>query len=137
MKKLTKIVLLVVVLVMSLVLATACETLANHEHKPDEALWFSDGTSHWHVCTFKGCAEELDKTACSGGTATYTEKATCSTCGNSYGDVLEDDRPLAERFEHITIAQACELAIAAGETPTATEYTIVGTIVTVHNGLYG
>ncbi|MBQ2914816.1 MAG: hypothetical protein IJE50_04770 [Clostridia bacterium] len=137
MKKLTKIVLLVVVLVMSLVLATACETLANHEHKPDEALWFSDGTSHWHVCTFKGCAEELDKTACSGGTATYTEKATCSTCGNSYGDVLEDDRPLAERFEHITIAQACELAIAAGETPTATEYTIVGTIVTVSNGLYG
>lgn len=137
MKKLTKIVLLVVVLVMSLVLATACETLENHEHKPDESLWFSDGTNHWHVCTFKGCAEELDKTTCSGGTATYTEKAICSTCGNSYGELLEDDRPLAERFEHITIAQACELAIAAGETPTATEYTIVGTIVTVSNGLYG
>ncbi|MBO5867086.1 MAG: hypothetical protein J6Q55_03450, partial [Clostridia bacterium] len=69
MKKLTKIVLLVAVLVLSLVLATACETLENHEHKPETSLWFSDGTNHWHTCTFKGCVEKLDSAACSGGTA--------------------------------------------------------------------
>ena len=125
------------VLVLSLVLATACETLENHEHKADDSIWFSDGTNHWHVCTFKGCAEELDKTACSGGNATYTEKATCSVCGNQYGEVAEDNRTLEEKYQHITIAEACELAIAAGEAGTTTEYTIIGTIVTVSNSMYG
>ena len=88
MKKLTKIVLLAVVLVLSLVLATACETLENHQHKPSTE-WISDGTNHYHACTFEGCTEQLDKSACSGGSATLHEKATCATCGNKYGDVLE------------------------------------------------
>ncbi len=136
MKKLTKIFLLVVVLVLSLVLATACETLENHTHTP-ASQWTSDGTNHWHNCTFDGCTEQLDKVACSGGTATIEEKATCSTCGNQYGELAEDNSPLAEKYEHITIAQACELAIAAGDTPTTTEYTIIGTIVEVKNSIYG
>ena len=42
MKKLTKILLLAVVLVLSLVLATACETLENHEHKA-ASTWTFDG----------------------------------------------------------------------------------------------
>jgi len=88
MKKLTKIVLLVVVLVMSLVLATACETLENHQHKP-ASEWLFDGTSHYHACTFEGCTEKLDVTACAGGTATCTQKATCATCGNQYGQLAE------------------------------------------------
>ena len=88
MKKLTKIVLLVVVLVMSLVLATACETLENHQHKP-ASEWLFDGTSHYHACTFEGCTEKLDVTACAGGTATCTQKATCTTCGNQYGQLAE------------------------------------------------
>ena len=264
MKKLTKIVLLAVVLVLSLVLATACETLENHQHKPSTE-WISDGTNHYHACTFEGCTEQLDKSACSGGSATLHEKATCATCGNKYGDVLEPtlqnhdhqavaewtsdgtnhyhkcsfdgctehldqtacsggsatlteqatcsvcgnkygdlleptlenhihapadwvaengshhkpctftgcdykyeqgacaggmatshnqptcatcgnkygqangygDHPLEQEHEHITIAQACEIAISVGNNPTSVEYTIVGTIVTVHNGLYG
>ncbi|MBO5866739.1 MAG: OB-fold nucleic acid binding domain-containing protein, partial [Clostridia bacterium] len=53
------------------------------------------------------------------------------------GEHAEDNRPLAEKYQHITIAQACELALAAGETATTTEYTIVGTIVTVSNGIFG
>ena len=264
MKKLTKIVLLAVVLVLSLVLATACETLENHQHKPSTE-WISDGTNHYHACTFEGCTEHLDQTACSGGSATLTEQATCSVCGNKYGNVLEPtlqnhdhqaasewtsdgtnhyhkcsfdgctehldqtacsggsatlteqatcsvcgnkygdlleptlenhihapadwvaedgnhhkpctftgcdykyeqgacaggmatshnqptcatcgnkygqangygDHPLEQEHEHITIAQACEIAISVGNNPTSVEYTIVGTIVTVHNGLYG
>ena len=264
MKKLTKIILLAVVLVLSLVLATACETLENHEHKPatewkfdgsnhyhactfegcteqlnksacsggtatlheqatcstcgnkygtvleptldnhdHEAAseWTSDGTNHYHGCTFDGCTHKLDQTACSGGSATLTEQATCSVCGNKYGDLLEPtldnhihapadwvaeggshykpctfagcdykydqgtcagglatshnqptcsvcgnkygqangygDHALEQEYEHITIAQACELAIAAGEAGTTVEYTIVGTIVTVSNAMYG
>ena len=264
MKKLTKIVLLAVVLVLSLVLATACETLENHQHKPSTE-WISDGTNHYHACTFQGCTEQLDKSACSGGSATLHEKATCATCGNKYGDVLEPtlqnhdhqavaewtsdgtnhyhkcsfdgctehldqtacsggsatlteqatcsvcgnkygdlleptlenhihapadwvaengshhkpctftgcdykyeqgtcaggmatshsqptcatcgnkygqangygDHPLEQEHEHITIAQACEIAISVGNNPTSVEYTIVGTIVTVSNGIYG
>lgn len=56
MKKLTKIILLAVVLVLSLVLATACETLENHTHKP-ASEWTFDGNSHFHACTFEGCTE--------------------------------------------------------------------------------
>ena len=264
MKKLTKIVLLSIILVLSLVLATACETLENHDHAPatqwtsdgtnhwhactfegcteqldktacsggtatltekatcsvcgneygqvlqptvdnhDHApatQWTSDGTNHWHACTFEGCTEQLDKTACSGGTATITEKATCSVCGNEYGDLVQPtldnhihepanwvaengnhykpctfvgcdqkfeqgtcsggiptshnqptcvacgnkygqangygDHDLQQTYEHITIAQACELARQAGEAGTTTEYTIIGTIVTVSNSTYG
>ena len=264
MKKLTKIVLLAVVLVLSLVFATACETLENHQHKPSTE-WKFDGTNHYHACTFEGCTEQLDKSACSGGSATLHEKATCATCGNKYGDVLEPtlenhdhkavsewtsdgtnhyhkcsfdgctehldqtacsggsatlteqatcsvcgnkygnvleptlenhihapsdwvaengshhkpctftgcdykydqgtcagglatshnqptcatcgnkygqangygDHPLEQAHEHITIAQACEIAISVGNNPTSVEYTIVGTIVTVSDGLYG
>ena len=89
MKRLTKILLLVVVMVLSLVIATSCETLQNHTHKA-ATEWSSDGTNHYHTCTFEGCTEKLDLTPCSGGTATFESKAVCSTCNNQYGDVLPE-----------------------------------------------
>ncbi len=49
----------------------------------------------------------------------------------------ESDKDLADQYEHITIAEAVELAEKAGETPTKETYTIVGTIKTVHNSMYG
>lgn len=48
----------------------------------------SDGTQHWHECSRTGCTAISDKVNCAGGTATCTEKATCTTCGNEYGTVL-------------------------------------------------
>lgn len=48
----------------------------------------SDGTQHWHECSRTGCTAISDKVNCTGGTATCTEKATCTTCGNEYGTAL-------------------------------------------------
>ncbi|MBR2984355.1 MAG: hypothetical protein IKC60_02495, partial [Clostridia bacterium] len=59
-----------------------------HSHTDADGKWESDGTNHWHTCS---CGEEFDKTACSGGEATCTERATCSTCGNAYGSVKAHD----------------------------------------------
>ena len=65
--------------------------------------WSTDDTNHWHECT---CGDKKDLAAhvdanndhncdvCgkkmsdhTGGTATCTEKATCSICGQKYGDL--------------------------------------------------
>ena len=35
-------------------------TLAHTQHTPGD-VWMSDGTYHWHECTFDGCNEQLDK----------------------------------------------------------------------------
>ncbi len=86
MKKLAKIFCLVTILVLSLVIATACETLENHKHTP-ATEWLSDGTNHYHACTFEGCTEKLDVTPCSGGTATCQHKAVCSVCNAEYGEL--------------------------------------------------
>lgn len=48
----------------------------------------SDGTNHWHECSRTGCTAISTKENCAGGTATCTEKATCTTCGNEYGTAL-------------------------------------------------
>ena len=48
-----------------------------------------DGTYHWHECTV--CGEDLNKAECSGGTVTCTAKASCSVCGNQYGETLDHD----------------------------------------------
>ncbi|MBD5137701.1 MAG: hypothetical protein HDT39_17475, partial [Lachnospiraceae bacterium] len=45
-----------------------------------------DGT---HTLTCAGCGSTKTED-CSGGTASYTEKAICATCGGTYGDVLKD-----------------------------------------------
>ena len=114
MKKLTKIVLLVVVLVLSLVLATACETLKNHEHKFSTA-WSTDGTNHYHACTFEGCTEKSNVTACAGGKATCQAKATCLVCGNEYGELGQHKFNLGYATEEF-------LATPATHTEKATYY---------------
>ena len=63
-----------------------------------KAEWVSDGTYHWHEC--KNCEEQqLDKVACSGGTATCTEKAKCATCGNEYGELSPHNYNLANGYK--------------------------------------
>ena len=77
--------------------------LAPHNYK---AEWSTDETNHWHECTACGdkkdvaahadndndhncdvCGKQL--TDHTGGTATCTEKATCSICGQKYGDLAK------------------------------------------------
>ncbi len=50
--------------------------------------WEHNETEHWQVCS---CGAVFHKAAHSGGEATCTEKAACTTCGNKYGNVLGHD----------------------------------------------
>ena len=49
--------------------------------------WTGENGKHWKACANTGCTVHLDEANCSGGTATCTEKAECSVCGNEYGVV--------------------------------------------------
>ena len=57
-----------------------------HDHQSND--WKSNETEHWQVCT---CGAVFHKAAHSGGTATCTQRATCTVCGAEYGDVLGHD----------------------------------------------
>ena len=50
------------------------------------STWTTDADQHWKVCTRCGTIM-VAKENHSGGTATCTEKAKCSTCGVAYGSV--------------------------------------------------
>lgn len=59
-----------------------------HSWKPE---WAFDATHHWHECANKNCdvtdnAGKKGYAEHSGGTATCTEKAVCTHCGQSYGE---------------------------------------------------
>ena len=54
-----------------------------------KTAWSFDDTNHWHDC--KNCDVKSDLTAHLGGTATCTEKAECSVCGQFYGTTLGHD----------------------------------------------
>ena len=57
-----------------------------HDHQSND--WKSNETEHWQVCT---CGAVFHKAEHSGGTATCTQRATCTVCGAEYGDVLGHD----------------------------------------------
>ena len=57
-----------------------------HDHQSND--WESNETEHWQVCT---CGAVFHKAQHSGGTATCTQRATCTVCGAEYGDVLGHD----------------------------------------------
>lgn len=46
--------------------------------------WKSDGMNHWKECS---CGAKGLEAAHTGGTATCTEKATCTICGQQYGEL--------------------------------------------------
>ena len=57
-------------------------------HAGTAAEWTTENGYHWHECA---CGEDLDKAACSGGTATCTDKAVCSICEKEYGNLDADN----------------------------------------------
>lgn len=70
--------------------ATETVTIASStpvcEHTNTKAVPNNDGT-HNIVCADETCGEPIEtNVACSGGTATCTEKAVCSACNTAYGD---------------------------------------------------
>ena len=62
--------------------------------------WESDATHHWHECS---CGATDTKVAHSGGTATETEKAVCSECGTSYGELLPPDEDPEDTIPVVSI----------------------------------
>ena len=56
----------------------------------DWGEWQSNGNgTHTHVC--KTDESHTETVSCSGGTATCTQRATCTVCGAEYGDALGHD----------------------------------------------
>ena len=70
----------------SMTFAVGCGGKPEHTHTW-ATEWTSDGTNHWHACTGEGCDAKSDEAACSGGTATCVDKATCDVCKNAHGEV--------------------------------------------------
>ena len=65
---------------------TATFKLAVHEHT-EYGEWVSNGSgTHSRNCAVVGCVYTGTE-KCSGGNATCTEQATCTICGEKYGDV--------------------------------------------------
>ncbi len=51
---------------------------------------------HWKKCSRCSVQDTDNKEVCTGGTATTTQKAICSTCGNAYGQLLVGDIDLSK-----------------------------------------
>ena len=60
-------------------------TVADHDW--NTSSWEKDASGHWHKCNTAGCTEKDSYAGHSGGSATCTEQATCSICGQAYGDL--------------------------------------------------
>ena len=52
----------------------------------DFSQWAYSDTQHWKKCANCDAEDAVNKTDHSGGTATCTEKAVCTTCGQQYGN---------------------------------------------------
>ena len=75
-----------------------------HSWKSD---WTSDATHHWHECANENCdvtdnAGKKGYAEHSGGTATCTEKAVCTHCGQSYGETNPVNHTGTEQWTQTT-----------------------------------
>ena len=75
-----------------------------HSWKSD---WTSDATHHWHECANESCdvtdnAGKKGYAEHSGGTATCTEKAVCTHCGQSYGETAPANHTGTEQWTQTT-----------------------------------
>ena len=77
---------MVFIMTTMLVCAVGCKKEDAHKHTWSTE-WSADGETHWHACTGDGCTAKKDAGSHEGGTATCTEKATCSVCGAKYGEL--------------------------------------------------
>jgi len=70
---------------------TINEAAPSCDHSTTKAVPNGDGATHKLVCANEACNGHVvtASVACSGGTATCTAKATCTECGQSYGDLAK------------------------------------------------
>ena len=81
-------------------------TVADHDW--NTTSWEKDASGHWHKCNTEGCTEKDSYAGHSGGSATCTEKATCSICGQAYGDLASHNYTAeAKKAEALKTAGNC------------------------------
>ena len=92
--------------------------------------WSYGENGHYHKCLRDGCTARKDEAAHAGGTATCTEKAVCTTCGQEYGAVLSHNWDPEWSYDanghyHKCLRDGCtarkDEAAHAGGTATCTE----------------
>ena len=54
------------------------------QHAPASSQWYGDSIEHYQLCS---CGQRLNAAPHTGGTATATQQARCSVCGESYGEL--------------------------------------------------
>ncbi len=87
---------------------------AAHQHTAAGSIQY-DETYHWYNCSTVGCGNLVNKGVHSGGTATCTAKAICSTCGYSYGSVNSSNHAGGTEVRGATTA-GCGSAGYTGDT---------------------
>ena len=103
------------------------KALADHDH----SVLQYDAEGHWYKCT--NCDDTTAKVAHSGGIATCTAKATCSTCGQTYGDYGAHDwnAPVfswTDDYSSATATRTCRTN--AAHTQNADSVTVNGEVTT-------
>ena len=84
------------VLAISFVLCTCLLALTACGHTHDFSILKADQDGHWYECT---CGEKSVIETHNGGTATCTELAVCSVCGESYGELKEHNHTTLKNNE--------------------------------------
>lgn len=62
----------------------------------DFSQWAYSDTQHWKKCANCDAEDAVNKTDHSGGTATCTEKAVCTTCGQQYGNTNSNNHDYSQ-----------------------------------------
>ncbi len=71
-----------------------CEVCGGEYTEPlnHDYAWQSNGDgTHTGTCRRDGCGDTVENQPCTGGTATCTQAAVCTTCLSSYGEPLNHD----------------------------------------------
>ena len=80
------------------------ESARCHKHNW-ETEWFTNDKKHWHGC--EGCKTAIDEADHIGGTATCTDLAKCSVCGEAYGSVNPNAHSCTYNVTGGTIVETC------------------------------
>ena len=110
----------------------------------DFSQWAYSDTQHWKKCANCDAEDAVNKTDHSGGTATCTAKAVCTTCGQQYGDTDPNNHDLthhdaqpatctAKGLEAYDTCSRCDYSTTKVEIPMA-DHTYGGTWVKGQDG---
>lgn len=83
------------------------------DHAPENPAWEHDGYIHWQECA---CGFRMEIASHTGGTATATQQARCSVCGENYGELNPGYTGTVPPV--VTIAPTAPTTPTTGTTPT-------------------